>query len=156
MSYNSNNFKGNISEYKGVLHWKGFDYKEFLEDIETPLLSDPFLQGERKCLVDPTASCCMVNWGLTFSPLLNCYIQIWNVHAAVVFNYLETLPKTFVITARQNQFIQENIFSNAPIRLIAFAMTKNSAFTQSPSENPSWYQKCDLRQVEYSEVVSPS
>ena len=37
----------------------------------------------------------------------------------VEFNYLETLAKTFIIPARQNQFIQENIFNNAPVRRIA-------------------------------------
>ena len=37
----------------------------------------------------------------------------------VEFNYLETLAKTFIIPARQNQLIQENIFNNAPVRRIA-------------------------------------
>ena len=32
---------------------------------------------------------------------------------AVEFNYLETLAKTFIIPARQNQFLQENILKNA-------------------------------------------
>ena len=32
-------------------------------------------------------------------------------YARVEYNYLETLAKTFIIPARQNQFIQENIFS---------------------------------------------
>ena len=45
------------------------------------------------------------------------------------FNYLETLAKTFIIPARQNQFIQENIFNKAPVRRIAIAMNTNSAFT---------------------------
>ena len=31
-------------------------------------------------------------------------------YAPVEFNYLETLAKTFIIPARQKQFIQENIF----------------------------------------------
>ena len=33
----------------------------------------------------------------------------------VEYNYWETLVKTFIIRSRQNQFIQENIFNNAPI-----------------------------------------
>ena len=45
----------------------------------------------------------------------------------VEFNYLETLVKTFIIPARQNQFIQENIFNNAPDRRIATAMNTDSA-----------------------------
>ena len=67
-------------------------------------------------------------------------------YGPVEYNYLETLAKTFIIPARQNQFIQENIFNNAPIRSIAFAMNTNSAFTGSFTENPIWYQQFDLRQ----------
>ena len=51
-------------------------------------------------------------------------------------NYLETLAKTFIIPATQNQFIQENIFNNAPIRRFAIAMNTNSAFTSSFIEKP--------------------
>ena len=65
----------------------------------------------------------------------------------VEYNYLETLAKTFIIPARQNQFIQENIFNNAPIRRIAIAMNTNSAFTGSFTENPFGYQQFDLRQI---------
>ena len=65
----------------------------------------------------------------------------------VEFNYLETLAKTLIIPARQNQFIQENILNNAPVRRIDIAMNKNSAFNGSYTENPFWYQKLDLRQI---------
>ena len=68
-------------------------------------------------------------------------------YAPVEYNYLETLAKTFIIPARQNQSIQENIFNNAPIRRIAIAMNTISAFTGSFTENPFWYQQFDLRQI---------
>ena len=64
--------------------------------------------------------------------------------APVEYNYSETLAKAFIIPARQNQFIQENIFNNAPIRRVAIAMNINSAFTGSVTENPSWCQQFDL------------
>ena len=67
-------------------------------------------------------------------------------YAPVEYNYLETLTKTFIIPARQSQFIQENIFNNAPIRRVAIAMNTNSAFTGSFTENSFWYQQFDLRQ----------
>ena len=63
----------------------------------------------------------------------------------VEFNYLETPAKTFIIPARQNQFIQDNIFNKAPVRRVAIAMNTNSAFTGSYTENPFWYQQFDLR-----------
>ena len=68
-------------------------------------------------------------------------------YTPVEFNYLQTLAKTFVIPARQNQFIQENIFNNAPVCRIAIAMNTNSAFTGSNTENPFQYQQFDLRQI---------
>ena len=68
-------------------------------------------------------------------------------YAPVEYNYVETLAKTFIIPARQNQFIQENIFNNAPIRRIAIAMNTNSAFTGSFTENPFWYQQFDLKPI---------
>ena len=68
-------------------------------------------------------------------------------YAPVEYNCLETLAKTFIIPARQNQFIQENIFNNAPIRRVAIAMNTNSALTGSFTESPFWYQQIDLRQM---------
>ena len=68
-------------------------------------------------------------------------------YTPVEFNYWETLAKTFIIPARQNQFIQENIFNNAPVRRIAIAMNTNSAFTGSYTENPFWYHQFHLRQI---------
>ena len=57
------------------------------------------------------------------------------------------MAKTFIIPARQNQFIQENIFNNGPLRRIAIAMNSNSAFTGSFAENPFWYQQFNLRDI---------
>ena len=66
-------------------------------------------------------------------------------YTPVEFNFLKTLAKTFVIPSKQNQFFQENIFNNAPVRWIAIAMNTNSAFTGSYTENLFWYQQFDLR-----------
>ena len=41
-SYLSNNFKGAISEYKGVFHCEGYDYEEFPDEIMEAPLSEPF------------------------------------------------------------------------------------------------------------------
>ena len=67
------------------------------------------------------------------------------VYAPVEYNYMEPLAMTFIIPAGQNQFIQENIFNNAPIRRIAIAMNSNCVFTSSFAENPFWYQQFNLR-----------
>ena len=68
-------------------------------------------------------------------------------YAPVEYNFSKTLAKTIIIPARQNQFIQQNIFNNAPIRRVAISMNTNSAFTGSFTENPFWYQQFDLRQI---------
>ena len=68
-------------------------------------------------------------------------------YTPVVFNFLETLAKYFIIPPRQNQFVQENIFNNAPVRRIAIAMNTKSALTGSYTGNPFWYQQFELRQT---------
>ena len=76
-------------------------------------------------------------------------------YAPVEYNYLETSAKTFIKLARQNQFIQENIFNKAPIRQVTFAMNPNSASSGSFTENPFWYQQFDLRQIRLLRVRQP-
>ena len=76
-------------------------------------------------------------------------------YTQVEFNCLETLAKTFVVPARQNQFLQENIFNIAPGRRIAIAMNTNSAFSGSYTENPLWYQQFDLRQIRILSLGQP-
>ena len=68
-------------------------------------------------------------------------------YALVECNYMETLAKTFIIPARQNQFIQENIINNVSIRRIAIAMNSNFAFTGSFAENPFCYQQFNLKDI---------
>ena len=68
-------------------------------------------------------------------------------YISVEFNYLETLAKTFIIPARQNQFIEENIFNNAPARRIAIAKNTSSAFTGYSTGKPFWYQQFNLKQI---------
>ena len=68
-------------------------------------------------------------------------------YTPVEFKCLETLAKAFIIPARQNQFFQKNFFNNAPVFRIAIAMNANSAFTGFYTENPSWYQQIELRQI---------
>ena len=76
-------------------------------------------------------------------------------YAPVKYNYSETLAKTFIIPARLKQFLQENIFNNAPIRRIPMAMNTNSAFIGSFTENPFWYQHFKLRQIIILRVGQP-
>ena len=184
-SYISNNFKGAISEYKGVLHCEGYDYEEFPDEIMEAPLSEPFFTRRMKMVSRPDGFMLFGKLGVDFfstSELLypnvkfrlrlirarpNFYMISDNpnvslgivdcslytrrialkddyqknrmdmlAYTSVEFNYLETLAKTFIIPARQNQFIQENIFNNAPVRRIAIAKNTNSAFTGFYTKNP--------------------
>ena len=203
-SYNSNNFKAAISEYKGVLHCEGYDYEQDPEDISNPL-PDPFFTRRTKLLSRPDGFKLYRKMGIDFfstSELLHPNMKIRlrlvrakpnfymisnnpNVslgivdfslytrrvaikddyhkrrmdmlaYAPVEHNYLETLAKTFIIPARQNQFIQENIFNKAPICRIAIAMNTNTAFTDSFTKNPFWYQQFDLRQIRILRLGQPN
>ena len=60
---------------------------------------------------------------------------------------MDIIERTFIIPSRQNQFIQENIFNNAPIRRVAVAMNTNSAVAGSFHENPFSYQQFHLREL---------
>ena len=77
----------------------------------------------------------------------NQYMQ-WNLEREPAhYNYMETIARTFIIPSRQNQFLQENVFNNAPIRRIAVAMNTNSAVAESFHENPFNYQHFHLREL---------
>ena len=71
--------RGAILEYKGVLHCQGYVYEEFPHETLGARLFERFFTRRLKYLAEPVASCCMVNWGLTFSVFLNWYIQRWNL-----------------------------------------------------------------------------
>ena len=47
-------------------------------------------------------------------------------YTPVELNYFETLAIYFIIPARKNQFLQETIFINTPVLLIAIAINSNS------------------------------
>ena len=52
-SYFSNNFKGAITEYKGVSHCEGYDYEEFPDETKEASLSEPFFTRRMKMLSRP-------------------------------------------------------------------------------------------------------
>ena len=68
-------------------------------------------------------------------------------HQPACYNFMETTARTFIIPSGQNQFIQENVFNNAPIRIIAIAMNTNSSFAGDFQENYFHYQKFGLREL---------
>ena len=70
--YISNDFKGDISEYKGVLHCEGFDYEEFPDEIMEVPLSEPFFTRRMKLLSRPAGFLLYGKLGFDFSPLLHC------------------------------------------------------------------------------------
>ena len=77
-------------------------------------------------------------------------------YSHVEFNYLETLAKTFIIPARQNQFIQENLLNNAPVRRIAITMKTNLQSLDLILKILSGFNNLMSDKLEYSEEVSQS
>ena len=68
-------------------------------------------------------------------------------HQTACYNFTETIARTFIILSGQNHFMQENVFNNAPIRTIAFAINRNSAFIGHFQENPFHNHKFVLREL---------
>ena len=66
-SYISNNFKGAISEYKGVLHCEGYDYEEFPDELMEAPLSEPFFTRRMKMLSRPEGFMLYGKLGVDFS-----------------------------------------------------------------------------------------
>ena len=59
-------------------------------------------------------------------------------YAPVEHNYMQTLAKTYIIPARRNHIIQENIFNNVPLSRTAITVNSNSVFTGSFAEKLIW------------------
>ena len=76
-------------------------------------------------------------------------------YAPVEYNYLEILAKRFIIPARQNQFIQENILNNAPIRRVAIAMTQTLPSLGLFQKTHSGINNLISDKLEYSEGGQP-
>ena len=195
-SYISNNFKGAIFEYKGVLHCEGYDYEELLDEIMEAPLPEPFFTRRMKKLSRPDGFMLYGKLGVDFfstSELLypNMKIRLRLIRATpnfypisdnpnislgivdcslctrrialkddyhrkrmdklaytpVEFNYLETLAKTFIIPARQSQFIQENFFNNAPIRRNCYCNDYKLCIHWILTEKLFWYQHFELKQI---------
>ena len=66
-SYISNNFKGNISEFKGVLHCDGYNYEKLPDEIMEVPLSEPFFTRRRKMLSRPDGFMLYGKLGIDFS-----------------------------------------------------------------------------------------
>ena len=194
--YSSSNFKGAISEYKGVLHCEGYYYEEFSDEImEAPLIELFFTRRTKMLgrhdgfmlydqlgvvffstpgllypnmkdlfrLIRARPTFYMINDNPNVSlGIVDCSFYTRRIalhdayhkkrtdmlpHTAVQSKYLETFAKTLIILARRNQFIQENIFNNAPVRRIPTAMNTNSAITVSCTEYPCWHQRFEIRQI---------
>ena len=52
-------------------------------------------------------------------------------YTVLEFIQLEASAKTFIFPAEENQFMESNIFNNAPVRPIAIAMNTNPALSGS-------------------------
>ena len=72
-------------------------------------------------------------------------------YVPVEFIYLETLAKACIIPARQNQFIQENVFNSASSRRIAIAMNTNYALLVLLLKTHSGINNLISEKLEYSE-----
>ena len=95
--YLSNNFKGAISEDKGVLHCEGYDYEEFPDEFMEAPLSEPFFTRRRKMLSRPDGFMLYAKLGVDFfstSELLylKMKIRLHIIRARPISTRLATTP----------------------------------------------------------------
>ena len=66
-----------------------------------------------------------------------------------VYRYIDSLNKIFIIQAKQNRFIQENIFGTEPVRRLILCMDRNKFFPGSTIEStPFQYKTIHLSKIE--------
>ena len=65
----------------------------------------------------------------------------------MLIEYMETIPKTYIVGIGQHQLIEEDIMNGAPIKRLVLAMSTNVAFRGTYKTNPHHYTKFDLRHV---------
>ena len=82
-SYLYENFKGALLEYKRVLHYEGYDYEKFPDEIMEAPLSEPFSQREWKCLVEPMVLCCMAK-GAEFFTTTKLLYPNWKIRLRLI------------------------------------------------------------------------
>ena len=92
----SNNFKGPITEYKGVLHCEGYDYEQDPEDINNPL-PYPFFTRRMELLSRPDGFMLYGKMGIDFfstSELLypNMKIRLRPIRARPSFYMISDNP----------------------------------------------------------------
>ena len=63
------------------------------------------------------------------------------------YPYQEEITKTFLATAGQRSWQQEDIFAREPVKQIIIALNTNNAFLGTNRTNPFHYQKFGLEQV---------
>ena len=81
-SYISNNFKGAISKYKGVLHCEGYEYEEFPDEIMEAPLSEPFFTRRLKMLSGPDGFMLYGKLGVDFFSAYELVISKYEKKAA--------------------------------------------------------------------------
>lgn len=52
------------------------------------------------------------------------------------YNFMEMIPKSYIISTHHNEFVVEDIFEGASIRRMIFGFIKNNAYTGSAGLNP--------------------
>ena len=96
-SYFSNNFKGAITEYKGVLHCEGYDYEQNLEDFANPL-PDPFFIRRMKLLSGPDGFMLYGKLGIDFFSTF----ELLYPNMKIRLRLIRARPNSYMISDNRN------------------------------------------------------
>ena len=134
---------------KGILAYRGYHFEEYPAKVRIkPIRARPnfYMLCYNPNVILKIVDCSLFTRRILVAEANHQYLH-WNLESKPAhYNYMETIARTFVIPSRQNHFIQENVFNNAPIRKIVVAMNTNSAVAGSLHENPFNYQQFHLRE----------
>ena len=97
-SYISNNFKGAISEYKGVSHCEGYDYEEFPDYIIEAPFSEPFFTRRMTMLSRPDGFMLYGKFGVDFFSTSELLYQNMKIRLRLI----RARPKFYMVSDNPN------------------------------------------------------
>ena len=84
---------------------------------------------------------------MTVTDLVLSAIESTLLKTTANYPYQEEITNTFLATAGQRSWQQEDIFAREPVRQIIIALNTNNAFLGTNRRNPFHYQKFGFEQV---------
>ena len=84
---------------------------------------------------------------MTVTDFLLSSIEKTLLKTPAIYNYIEVLPRTFLVTTGVQSWRKEDVFAKEPVRRMILAMSSNTAYLGTNQTNPFHYQKFQLNEI---------